>query len=69
MMHLSIYELKLGIESIAQFTKFCAKIQKILHIAKKNVHYFRAKGKIMQKLGKIVKFLSHYCYKWIAIMG
>ena len=26
--------LKLGIEFIAQFTKFCAKVQKILHIAK-----------------------------------
>ena len=56
MMLLSIYELKLGIEFIAQFTKFCAKIRKILHTTKKYVRYFECNGKLFAKLGKKDKF-------------
>jgi hypothetical protein len=35
-----MYELKLGMSFIAQFSKFCAKVIHFLHIRKKNVQYF-----------------------------
>jgi len=41
----SIYELKLGMSFIAQFSKFCAKLICFLHIRKFFVQFFKRKRK------------------------
>jgi hypothetical protein len=54
----SIYLLKLGINSIAQISKFCAKVRYFLHNPKCFVQYFAVKMKFIALINELL-FVSH----------